>query len=53
MSKQKDKKPRPDKYAEKVAINVTFGEAMKMLAVHANTKGTKKITYDNRNSTSL
>ena len=36
--KKRDKtpKPRPDKYAEKVAINATFEEAMQVLADHAN-----------------
>lgn len=33
---KKEKKPRPDKYAEKVVINATFEEAMQVLAEHAN-----------------
>ena len=34
--KHKEKKPRPDKYAEKVHINTSFGDAMQVLADHAN-----------------
>ncbi len=34
--RHKEKKPRPDKYAEKLAINATFSEAMQVLADHAN-----------------
>lgn len=37
-TKRKVKTPRPDKYAEKVAINATFEEAMQVLADHANKK---------------
>ena len=41
MSKPKDKtpKPRPDKYAEKVAINVGFDDVLKIFsqAAHENT----------------
>ena len=33
---KKEKKPRPDKYAEKLAINATFEEAIQVLADHAN-----------------
>jgi hypothetical protein len=33
---KKEKKPRPDKYAEKVVINATFEEAIQVLADHAN-----------------
>ncbi len=37
MAKEKkDKKPRPNKYAEKVAINVGFNEALQIFAKHAN-----------------
>ena len=42
--------PRPDKYKEKVSIDTDFHGAMKLLAHHANTKGTAKITYKKRNS---
>ncbi|WP_161499357.1 hypothetical protein [Flavipsychrobacter stenotrophus] len=51
MAKEKkEPKPTPKQYAEKVCLNVDFEQAMKLLAVHANTMGTKKITYNNRNS---
>lgn len=37
MAKEKKgRKPRPDKYAEKVAINCTFEQAIKTFAVIAN-----------------
>ena len=51
MAKEK-KVPQPTQkqYAEKVCINMDFEQAIKALAVHANTVGTKKITYNNRNS---
>jgi hypothetical protein len=44
--KKRDKtpKPRPDKYAEKVAINATFDEAIHLLAQHAN-----KVVEDRQN----
>jgi hypothetical protein len=48
MAKAAKEKPTPKQYAEKVSINVDFHEAMKLLAHHANTKGTKKITYKGR-----
>ena len=48
MAKDKKEKPTQKQYAEKVAIDVDFHGAMKLLAHHANTKGTKKITYQNR-----
>jgi hypothetical protein len=44
----KTEKPTPKKYLEKVAIDSDFEGAMKLLALHANAKGTKKITYSNR-----
>lgn len=47
MAKAKKEKPDP-KYAEKVSINVDFHEAMKILADHANDKGSKKTTYKRR-----
>jgi hypothetical protein len=47
---KKATKKRPDKYKEKVAIQEDFHSAMKLLANHANTKGTKKVTYIGRNS---
>ena len=33
---KKDKQPRPDKYAEKVAINVSFEDVLSLFAVKAN-----------------
>ena len=48
MAKAKKEKPTPDKYDEKVVINTDFHGAMKLLAHHANTKGTKKVTYKGR-----
>ena len=51
MAKEKkEQKPTAKQYAEKVCINVDFEKAMKLLAMHANTMGTKKITYNTRNS---
>lgn len=41
-------KPTPKQLAEKVTIDTDFHGAMKLLAHHANTKGTKKITYKGR-----
>ncbi len=46
---KKTEKAMPDKYQEKVSIEGDFHEAMKLLAHHANTKGTAKITYQKRN----
>ena len=48
MAKAKKEKPITKQYAEKVSLNVDFHEAMKLLADHANKKGTKKITYAGR-----
>ena len=49
MAKEKKEKPQaPDKHQEKVTIDADFHGAMKMLAQHANTKGTKNITYKGR-----
>ena len=48
MAKAVKEKPTPKKYLEKVAIDTDFEGAMKLLAAHANAKGTKKITYSNR-----
>ena len=48
MAKAKKEKPTPKQYAEKVAIDKDFHEAMRLLAHHANTKGTKVITYKGR-----
>jgi len=48
MAKDKKETPQPDKYQEKVAIDTDFHGAMKLLAHHANTKGTKNITYKGR-----
>ena len=50
MVKATKTKPSPKQYAEKVSIDTDFHGAMKLLAHHANTKGTAKITYKNRNS---
>ena len=50
MAKEKkETSQRPDKYQEKVSIDTDFHGAMKLLAAHANTKGTKNITYKGRN----
>ncbi len=40
----------PKKFKERVKIDTDFHETMKLLAIHANTKGTAKHTYKNRNS---
>lgn len=45
---KKETEKRPDKYKEKVSIDTDFHGAMKLLAHHANTKGTKKVTYKGR-----
>ncbi len=45
---EKKEKPTPKEYEEKVSIDTDFHGAMKLLAHHANTKGTKKITYNGR-----
>ncbi len=45
---KKEQKPEPDKYAEKFTLGTDFHETMKLLAHHANTKGTKNITYKSR-----
>ena len=45
---KKEKTAKPDKYQEKVALDMDFTEAIKMFALHANTKGAKKITYAGR-----
>ena len=51
MAKQKKEKQSTHKqYAEKVCISMDFEQAIKALAVHANPVGTKKITYNTRNS---
>ena len=44
----KQAKPTPKQLAEKVTIDADFHGAMKLLAHHANTKGTKVITYAGR-----
>lgn len=36
--KQKEKKPRPDKYADKVAINATFDEVLHIFSDAAHDK---------------
>lgn len=48
MAKENQEKPTPKQYAEKVVIDMDFHQAMKLLAQHANAKGTKKITYQSR-----
>lgn len=50
MAKAKKEKPEPRKLKERVKIETDFHETMKLLAHHANTKGTPKHTYKNRNS---
>lgn len=48
MSKgKKDKKPRPDKYAEKVTINVSFDEVLQIFATDATIKTNEKIQEPN------
>lgn len=46
----KKAEPTPKKLKERVKIDTDFHETMKLLALHANTKGTAKHTYKNRNS---
>jgi hypothetical protein len=46
----KDKKPRPDKYAEKVAINQSPDEVLKLFADQAN-KVVEKKRNDSKNTT--
>lgn len=43
MPKQKLKKQRPDKYAEKVKLNISMDEALKALAKDANKKVKEKL----------
>ena len=50
MAKEKKVTPPKKEYKEKVSIETDFHGAMKLLAHHANTKGTAKITYKDRNS---
>ncbi len=51
MPKEKKKiEPTPKQYKERVKIDTDFQETMKLLAHHANTKGTAKHTYKDRNS---
>lgn len=50
MAKAKKEKPTPGKFKEKVKIDTDFHETMRLLAIHANTKGTAKHTYKKRNS---
>lgn len=45
---EKDKKPKIEKDKNKIAIGADFHGTMKLLAHHANTKGTKNITYKGR-----
>ena len=44
----KQDKPSTKQLADVVTIDTDFHGAMKLLAHHANTKGTKKITYKGR-----
>ena len=53
MAKSKKEETTEPKYAEKVKIDTDFHGAMKLLAHHANTKGTKKITYKGRTKKGL
>lgn len=48
MAKATKEQPNPKQLAEKVKIDTDFHGAMKLLAHHANTKGTKKVTYKSR-----
>lgn len=48
MAKAKKKEPTQKHFKEKVKIDTDFHETMRLLAIHANTKGTKKITYKDR-----
>ena len=48
MAKATKEQPTPKKFHEKVSIDADFHGAMKLLAHHANTKGTKKVTYKGR-----
>ena len=48
MAKAAKEKPTPKHLKEKVKIDTDFHETMRLLAIHANTKGTKKITYKDR-----
>ena len=50
MAKAIKEKITPKKLKERVKIDTDFHETMKLLAHHANTKGTPKHTYKNRNS---
>ena len=50
MAKAKKEEPTKKKFKERVKIDTDFHETMKLLAHHANTKGTPKHTYKNRNS---
>ena len=51
MAKEKkETPPAPKQFKERVKIDTDFHETMKLLAHHANTKGTAKHTYKNRNS---
>jgi len=43
MAKDKDKKPRPDKYAEKVSIKVGFDEVLRIFSDVAHGNSEKKI----------
>jgi len=40
MAKDKPKKPRPGKYAEKIVIKTTFEDTIKIFAKLANNKAT-------------
>lgn len=48
MAKGKNENPTPKHLKEKVKIDTDFHETMKLLAAHANAKGTRKITYKER-----
>ena len=41
--KDKEPKPRPDKYAEKVAINVSFDEVLQIFSDAAHDKAVEKM----------
>ena len=44
---KKEKKPRPDKYAEKVAINVGFDEVLRIFSQAAHENVAAKIEEPN------
>lgn len=47
---KKEKKPRPTKYAEKVALNINFAAAIQVLAEDANRKVEEKLEQSKKDS---